>query len=88
MVQAKTGTQRKLELESQSEVRYKYYVNQSANGITVIPNAISAVLLLTFRLYCTNCSGGDYMFCSMHLTQHEHSTHSSGYRSRLNFHVQ
>ena len=68
--------------------QYKHYVNQSANRITVIPNAIFAVLLLTFRLNCTNCSGGGYMFCSMHPTQHEHSTHSSGYRSRLNFHVQ
>jgi len=88
MVQAKTGTKRKLELEGQSEVRYKHYVNQWANRITVIPNAIFAVILLTFRLYCTHCSGGGHTFCSMHLTQRDHSTHSSGYRSRLNFHVQ
>lgn len=88
MVQEKTGTKRKLGLERQSEMRYKHYVNQSANRITVIPNAIFAVLLLTFRLYCTNCSVGGHMFCSVHLTKHEHSTHSSGYRSRLNFHVQ
>jgi hypothetical protein len=78
MVKAKTGTKRKLELERQSEVRYKHYVNQSANRITVIPNAIFALLLLNFRLYCTNYSGVGYMFCSMHLTQNEHSTHSSG----------
>lgn len=76
MVQAKTGTQRKLELESQSEVlykhyvnqlaiqQYKHYVNQSANRITVIPTAIFAVLLFTFRLYCTNCNAGGYLFCS------------------------
>jgi hypothetical protein len=76
MVQGKTGTKRKPELERQSEVRYKHYVKQSANRITVIPNAIFAVMLLTFRLYCSNCSGGGYMFFSMHLTQHEHSTHS------------
>jgi len=81
MVQAKTDTKRKLEQERQSEVRYKHYVNQSANRITVIPNAIFAVLLLTFRLYCTNCGGGGYMFCSMHLTQYKNNTHSSGYRS-------
>jgi hypothetical protein len=88
MVQKKSGTKIKLELERQSEMRYKHYVNQSANRITVIPNAIFAVLLLPFRLYCTNCSGGDHTFCSMHLTKYEHITHSSGYRSRLNFHVQ